>query len=180
MTARTDGPPVESPGGYTEHWCSGSTAAFQAVNAGSNPVCSSSGDASLFLPLGVLSHSQLTAGKDRTAGLAMFPAVNTARQVAAGGVITPRQGRSSRSSATKESSYDRNHLQSAAHSMQRLSGPISGLLRPLPEAGISGLAGRDGPDSESQAGLSKPGVGKPGNGSRQLSETEEGQITAAG
>lgn len=34
-------------GGNMEHWCSGSTPAFQAGIAGSNPVCSSSGDDTL-------------------------------------------------------------------------------------------------------------------------------------
>lgn len=60
-----------------EHWCSGSTSAFQADNAGSNPVCSSTGDVTH--PPAVMGfpfnppYSKLTAGKDRPPGFEPWP-----------------------------------------------------------------------------------------------------------
>ena len=52
-------------GGYTQHWCSGNTPAFQAGTAGSSPVCCSIRPA---WGRGI-TFFQLAAGKDLPAGL---------------------------------------------------------------------------------------------------------------
>lgn len=68
-------PPVESPGGNMEHWCSGNTPAFQAGIAGSNPVCFSSGTHTPVLVIGLLTNSTADSRQRPPSGLAMFPEV---------------------------------------------------------------------------------------------------------